>query len=167
MQRALSEAFAGNVAMAAQIVQEADWLQQRMVHTFSESIQLLFFRASLPVSSTAIDLPLFPQRCCPAVGQGESRNEAASTSGEDGQGVGGKLRVHRGADLSASDAADPMIATVHRPFLLNLHGLSQSAARIALVQVQLAPCFFLSCHVIWIHACSSDIHESQSWKKPK
>ncbi|KAK9915736.1 hypothetical protein WJX75_003421 [Coccomyxa subellipsoidea] len=63
--------------MAAQIVQEADWLQQQMV--------------------------------CPCP-------------------------ILQGADLRASDAADQMTASVSRPFLLNLHGLSQSAARIALVQ---------------------------------
>lgn len=74
----------------------------------------------------------------PSVGQGDSGNSSALNLGRDGQDVGGKLRVHQGADLRASDAADQMTASVSRPFLLNLHGLSQSAARIALVQVSCA-----------------------------
>lgn len=46
--------------------------------------------------------------------------------------------MHDGGDLKSSDAAIPMTATVSRPFFLDLHGLSQSAARIALVQVSCA-----------------------------
>ncbi|BDA40909.1 probable pentatricopeptide repeat-containing protein At1g0 at N-terminal half [Coccomyxa sp. Obi] len=66
--------------------------------------------------------------------QGERSTGSASTSGATERAPGGKLRMHDGADLKVSDAANPMTATVSRPFFLDLHGLSQSAARIALVQ---------------------------------
>ncbi|CAL8466802.1 g6338 [Coccomyxa elongata] len=66
--------------------------------------------------------------------QGERSTGSASTSSASGRAPGGKLRMHDGADLKSSDAANPMTATVSRPFFLDLHGLSQSAARIALVQ---------------------------------
>lgn len=63
--------------------------------------------------------------------------------------------MHDGADLKSSDAANPMTATVPRPFFLDLHGLSQSAARIALVQVSC-----VSSH--WLHLLLDAFQERQS-----
>ena len=45
------------------------------------------------------------------------------------------LEQHRGKELHPNDTAEPQDATILQPYLVDLHGLSKSAASIVLHQV--------------------------------
>jgi len=167
LQRALADAFAGNVTLAAQIVREAQELQSSQVPLPNpcEHLTLATSPVPMPVHPTKHNhdtscKPLRSDMKCIACGdcgctfltawqgpQGE-RSLPGTVMGS----VVDVMSIHKGADLQVSDAADPMIAKVARPFFLDLHGLSQSAARIALLQARLP---LLTTILIWhaLRAC--------------
>jgi hypothetical protein len=70
----------------------------------------------------------------PAQGEGDASLAAAPRSANRKGGLK-PLSIQQGAYLGQNDTCDAMTVQLSRPFMLDLHGLSQAAARIALLQV--------------------------------